>query len=117
MQAMNIQQQQQRQKQWETVVLSAAHTVWRDDEVTAAYVVLPERPGYRQLARFRDCEQELDLNLTVISNGGIAFRKHSEPELSPTLDRPDANFLPALAPGSHARLWLHEFMLSTEGVR
>ncbi len=111
---MNI-QQQQRQKQWETVVLSAAHTVWRDDEVTAAYVVLPERPGYRQLARFRDCEQELDLSLTVISNGGIAFRKHSEP--SPALDRPDANFLPALAPGSHARLWLHEFMLSTEGVR
>lgn len=111
---MNI-QQQQRQKQWETVVLSAAHTVWRDDEVTAAYVVLPERLGYRQLARFRDCEQELDLSLTVISNGGIAFRKHSEP--SPTLDRPDANFLPALAPGSHARLWLHEFMLSTEGVR
>lgn len=116
---MNV-QQQQRQKQWETVVLSAAHTVWRDDEVTAAYVVLPDRPGYRQLVRFRDCEQELDLSLTVNPHGGITFKKHAEHEFSPSFDQPSGAFMPAmpaLAPGSHARLWLHDFLLSTEGVR
>ncbi len=106
----------ERERQWDRNVVAAAHTVWANDDVVAAYVVLPSRPSYRQLSHYRDYEKDLNIRLTVLARGGV-FVQESEPveALTPL----SASSLPERdSPrGHHAPVWLRDFLLVTEGVR
>lgn len=93
----------------DATVIAAARIVRGDDDVVAASIVLPSRPNYRQLARYRDCEQGLGVHFSEVPRGGddiVIERLGPEPGKAFTS-----------MPASHTPHWIHELLMSTEGVR
>lgn len=42
----------------DAAIIAAARTVRQDDDVISVSIVMPSHPNYRQLVRYRECEQD-----------------------------------------------------------
>ncbi len=62
-------------ERWDRIVSATCRTVEHDDEVTAAYVVLPRRPGYRDVLRFRLQERPTEIQMTLDKDGGVSISR------------------------------------------
>lgn len=60
--------------QWERIVAAASRTVGHDDSVTAAYVVVPRRPTYGEMPRFRGYERPGEIRMSLASHDRVSVR-------------------------------------------
>lgn len=109
--------------QWESVVAAAYRTVGRDDSVTAAYVVLPRRPTYQEMSRFRAHERPGAIRMSLAWRDCVCIRTH--PAEATAASAREAH---GIAPGAHRmestrrryphqRGWMQQLLTMTEGVR
>ena len=109
--------------QWECVVAAAYRTACRDDSVTAVYVVLPRRPTYREMLRFRNHERSGEIRMGMPLHDCVCIRTQSAGAKMST-----ARAAPGIAPGVQRSelngrrdvrqpAWMHQLLTMTEGVR
>lgn len=99
----------------DAAIIAAARTVRRDDDVIGVSIVMPSHPNYRQLVRYRECEQDLGVRLTIIPRGCIVIEELASHKRSLPPERPVSTLV--TIPASHTPHWIHELLMSTEGVR
>lgn len=109
-------------ERWDHVVVAAYRTVRLLDDVPAAYVVLPRRPAYEELAYIRAQECSRDVRLTMSGQHDVSIRTQSAIGRTPPQAEASSTVQPAQVPWRswihhHRPEWLHRLLTMTGGVR
>lgn len=109
-------------ERWDQVVMAAYRTVRLLDDVPAAYVVLPRRPTYEELAHVRAQVCSHDIRLTVSGQHDVSIRTQAAIARTPAPAEASSTVQPVQIPRRswlhrHRPGWLQHLLTMTEGVR